>query len=65
MRRSAQEIGHGFKMPRYDWTDTDLLAKLDACINDPAMKAKLASTSKHMQSQNGPEKAAGLLEKLL
>jgi UDP:flavonoid glycosyltransferase YjiC (YdhE family) len=52
-------------MPRYDWKDTDLLAKLNSCLTDPAMKAKLAATSKHMQSQNGPEKAAGLLEKLL
>ena len=32
----------------------------NACLTDPAMKAKLAATSKHMQSQNGPEKAAGL-----
>ena len=61
----VQETGHGFKMPRYDWTEIDLLAKLNSCLTDPAMKAKLAATSKHMQSQNGPEKAAGLLEKLL
>ena len=52
-------------MPRYDWTEAELLGKLEACLTDPAMKAKLAATSKHMQAQNGPEKAAGLLEKLL
>jgi MGT family glycosyltransferase len=61
----VQETGHGFKMPRYDWSEVELLAKLNACLTDKAMKAKLAATSKHMQSQNGPEKAAGLLEKLL
>jgi UDP:flavonoid glycosyltransferase YjiC (YdhE family) len=61
----VQETGHGFKMPRYDWTEVELLAKLNACLTDKAMKAKLAATSKHMQSQNGPEKAANLLEKLL
>ena len=61
----VEETGHGFKMPRYDWTEAELLAKLEACLTDPAMKAKLAATSKHMQAQNGPEKAAGLLEKLL
>ena len=65
MRRASQETGHGFKLPRYDWTDTDLLGKINACLTDKKMKAKLAATSKHMQSQNGPEKAAGLLEKLL
>ena len=61
----VEETGHGFKMPRYDWTDTDLLARLNTCLTDKAMKAKLAATSKHMQSQNGPEKAADLLENLL
>jgi spermidine/putrescine ABC transporter ATP-binding subunit/MGT family glycosyltransferase len=61
----VQETGHGFKMPRYDWTDADLAAKLDACINDPTLKAKLASTSAHMQAQNGPAKAAKILNTLL
>ena len=61
----VQETGHGFKMPRYDWTDAQLLAKLDACITDPALAAKLAATSSRMQAQNGPEKAASLLETLL
>ncbi len=51
-------------MPRYDWTDADLAAKLDLMINDPQMKAKLAATSAHMQARNGPEKAAGILDQL-
>lgn len=61
----VQETGHGFKMPRYDWTPAELVAKIETCLTDSAMKAKLASTSTHMQAQNGPEKAAGLLEGLL
>jgi MGT family glycosyltransferase len=61
----VDETGHGFKMPRYDWTDADLAAKLDACINDAAMEARLAATSAHMQAQNGPKKAAGLLDGIL
>lgn len=61
----VQETGHGFKMPRYDWTDADLAAKLDACVNDPAMKAKLAATSASMQSENGPAKAAVILDTLV
>jgi UDP:flavonoid glycosyltransferase YjiC (YdhE family) len=61
----VQETGHGFRSDRYDWTEAELLAKIEACLTDPAMRAKLAATSAHMQSQNGPEKAAGLLEALL
>ncbi|TIX08294.1 MAG: glycosyl transferase family 1, partial [Mesorhizobium sp.] len=48
-----------------DWSDAELIAKIEACLTDPAIKAKLARASAQMQSQNGPEKAAGLLEQLL
>src|SRR5262245_56359878 len=61
----VQETGHGFKMPRYDWTDAELAARLEACLTDPGLKAKLTATSAHMQAQDGPVKAAGLLEGLL
>lgn len=61
----VEETGHGFKMPRYDWSDEDLAAKLDACLQNPAMQAKLAQTSAHMQAQTGPAKAAGIIEALL
>ncbi|MCC5972924.1 MAG: glycosyltransferase [Rubellimicrobium sp.] len=60
----VQETGHGFRSDRYEWTDEELLAKLETCLTDPAMKAKLAQTSAHMQAASGPEKAADLLEKL-
>lgn len=61
----VDETGHGFKMPRYDWTMEELAAKLDFMINDRAMQEKLAATSRHMQSQDGPQKAAGILDALL
>ena len=61
----VEETGHGFKMPRYDWKDADLVARIETCLTDPAMQKKLAATSAQMQAQNGPEKAAGLLEGLL
>ncbi|TIQ75248.1 MAG: glycosyl transferase family 1, partial [Mesorhizobium sp.] len=48
-----------------DWSDAELIAKIEACLTDSAIRAKLAKTSAQMQAQNGPEKAAGLLEKLL
>ncbi len=59
------ETGHGFKMPRYDWSDADLAARLDACINNEAMKKRLAATSAHMQARSGPLKAAGILDTLV
>lgn len=61
----VDETGHGFKMPRYEWTDEELAAKLDHMINNPTMKAKLAAASAHMQGQNGPRKAALVLDELL
>jgi UDP:flavonoid glycosyltransferase YjiC (YdhE family) len=61
----VDETGHGFKMPRYDWTDAELAEKLDFMIKDATMQAKLAATSKHMQAQNGPKKAAGILDTLV
>ena len=61
----VQETGHGLRSDRYEWTDAELLAKIETCLTDPAMKARLAATSAHMQAQNGPQKAAGLLEALL
>jgi UDP:flavonoid glycosyltransferase YjiC (YdhE family) len=61
----VQETGHGFKMPRYDWSEAELLARLEACLTDRAMAAKLAATAKHMQSRNGPAKAAKLLAGLV
>ena len=38
----VEETGHGFKMPRYDWTDAELAAKIEACLTDQKMKARLA-----------------------
>lgn len=61
----VEETGHGFKMPRYEWTDEELAAKIETCLTDAAMKAKLAATSAHMQAQSGPAKAAKILEGLI
>jgi UDP:flavonoid glycosyltransferase YjiC (YdhE family) len=61
----VEETGHGFRMPRYDWTDDQLVAKIEACLTDPKIKAKLAATSKQMQAANGPAKAAKILDAIL
>ncbi len=60
----VEETGHGLRSSRYDWTDEDMLGRIETCLGDPAMRARLAATSAHMQAQDGPQKAAGLLEGL-
>lgn len=57
----VQETGHGFRSDRYDWTDAELIEKIETCLTDADMAARLARTSAHMQAQNGQEKAARLL----
>ncbi|MBX2880927.1 MAG: hypothetical protein KTR32_13380, partial [Granulosicoccus sp.] len=61
----VQETGYGFRSDRYDWSDEDILAKIENCLSDTDMQEKLASLSKHMQSCEGPVKAARLLTGLL
>lgn len=61
----VEETGHGFKMPRYDWTEEELIAKIEVCLTDKAMKQKLAATSKAMQAANGSAKAATILDTIL
>lgn len=61
----VEETGHGFRSERYDWSDEELIAKIEACLTDPAIKARLATTSAHMQACEGPKKAARLLTALV
>ena len=60
----VQETGHGFRMDRYEWTGAELIARLEQLLSDKTMARKLASTSAHMQSSRGAEKAARLLSRL-
>jgi MGT family glycosyltransferase len=61
----VHETGHGFRMSRGDWTEGELAARLHDCLHDAAMRARLAATSAHMRAQDGPGKAARLLDGLL
>ncbi|TMV79005.1 glycosyltransferase, partial [Thioclava sp. BHET1] len=61
----VEETGHGFRMPRYDWAEADLAERLQTCLTDPDMAARLAATRAQMQAADGPSKAAGLIERLL
>ncbi|WP_127902815.1 glycosyltransferase [Solirhodobacter olei] len=61
----VEETGHGFKLPRYDWSEVELAEKLFSCLNDPDLKARLAATSTAMQAAEGPRKAARILDGIL
>ena len=61
----VQETGHGFSLDRYEWTDADLAAKVEAMLTDTAMQERLSATSAHMRARHGPAKAAGILSGLL
>ncbi|MGH6947856.1 MAG: nucleotide disphospho-sugar-binding domain-containing protein [Kiloniellales bacterium] len=60
----VEETGHGLKMHRSGWAETQLAEKIDRLLTDKAMQARLAATSKHMQGHHGPTKAAKLLDGL-
>ncbi len=61
----VEETGHGLKMHRSNWEPEELAANIEACLHDSAMAEKLKATSEHMQSANGQQKAAALLDQLL
>jgi MGT family glycosyltransferase len=61
----VQETGHGLKLHRTDWSDQDFAKALEILVRDPAMKARLETTSAHMRSQDGRAKAARLLDGVL
>jgi len=61
----VQETGHGFKLDRYDWSPEELGRILETCLTDEGIQANLRTTSKHMQSRSGTQKAAAILDELL
>jgi UDP:flavonoid glycosyltransferase YjiC (YdhE family) len=61
----VQETGHGLKLDRYRWTDSELADKIQALLSDRSMRERLRATSRHMQAEHGPTKAARLVAALL
>ncbi len=60
----VQETGHGLKLDRYGWSDSDLLAALAHCLSDAGMQSRLAATAARMQTADGAGKAARLITEL-
>jgi MGT family glycosyltransferase len=60
----VEETGHGFKSQRYDWTDEELMKKIDTMLTSKDMRAKLKATSAQMRKEHGPTKAAKIIDNL-
>jgi len=61
----VQETGHGLKMHRSDWTETELARNLQKVMTDVGIQARCKATAEFMQRFDGPSRAAELLEELL
>ena len=61
----VNDTGHGIGMPRYDWTDDELLDNIERLRTDPAIQARIAETSRYMQKQDGRMTAANSIDRLL
>jgi len=59
------ETGHGFKLPRYEWTPATLAETIATALTDAAMARRLARIAAGMHGEHGPSKAARLLAGLL
>jgi UDP:flavonoid glycosyltransferase YjiC (YdhE family) len=60
----VEETGHGFKSHRYDWTDEELVKKINGMLTSKDVRAKLKATSAQMRKEHGPTKAAKIIDNL-
>ena len=51
----------GARLPRYDWSEADLIGAIDRLLKDTAMHRRLADLSAHMRKADGRHKAARLI----
>ena len=63
--KRIDETGHGCHMHRSNWTEEELINCINQMLNDKAMQSRLNETSRQMQSQHGPTKAAKILNEIL
>ena len=59
------ETRHGFHMHRSNWNEEELTNCINEMLNDKSMQSRLNMTSRQMQNQHGPTKAAKILNELL
>jgi MGT family glycosyltransferase len=59
-----QETGYGLRLPRYTWTDDELVSALRRLLRDGAMRDRLRRLGAHMRAADGRRKAARLIDAL-
>ncbi len=60
-----EDTGYGHKLPRYDWTESELSASIEDCLNNRNMAMKLRDLKEHMQNAQGSDKAARIIHDIL
>jgi UDP:flavonoid glycosyltransferase YjiC (YdhE family) len=63
--KRVTETGHGFHLHRNDWTPDELHACIDSMLTNKKLHERLQATSAHMRSEDGPTKAAEILDRLV
>jgi len=63
--KRVTETGHGFHLHRNDWTPDELRACIDSMLTNKKLHERLHATSAHMRSEDGPTKAAEILDRLV
>ena len=61
----VQETNHGLSLHRYNWTDEQMESSLQRLLDDLTILDTLKKSSEHMQRQDGPAKAARILNQIL
>ena len=61
----VQETNHGLSLHRYNWTDEQMESSLQRLLDDLTIRDTIKKSSEHMQRQDGPAKAARILNKIL
>jgi MGT family glycosyltransferase len=55
---------YGEQLPRYSWTDEQLVGTIERLLGDRVMQARLATLSARMKSAKGTEKAADIIARI-
>lgn len=61
----VEETNHGLSLHRYNWTDEQMETSLQRLLDDLTIRDTLKKSSEHMQRQDGPAKAARILNQIL
>ena len=63
--KRVTEAGHGFHLHRNRWSPEELRGCIDSMLTNKDLHERLQATSAHMRSEDGPTKAAGILDRLV